>query len=54
MSMIRCDVCEDVFDSDDYPDGFYMKECPEGYVCEHCVHEQHFHCILDENIEDEP
>lgn len=26
MSIARCDSCHEVFDSDEYPDGLYVKE----------------------------
>ena len=36
MSMLRCDECERVVDSDDDPDGFYVPARPNQFICKHC------------------
>lgn len=37
MSMICCTLCDAFIDSDEHPDGFYVKGYEDKYVCENCV-----------------
>lgn len=39
MSLARCDICETIIDSDEHPDGFYVKGHEDKYICEACVEE---------------
>ena len=36
MSMLCCDDCGNLIDSDDDPEGFYVKSRPDKFICEHC------------------
>lgn len=36
MSMTLCKLCSDLYDSDEFPDGFYTLKYPDDYVCDIC------------------
>ena len=37
MSLVRCFMCDGIIDSDEHPDGFYVKGHEDKYICENCV-----------------
>lgn len=36
MSMICCHMCSSFIDSDEFPDGFYVKGFEDKYICNSC------------------
>lgn len=36
MSMVLCEFCKELVDSDEFPDGFYTLKYPDDYVCDNC------------------
>lgn len=37
MSLAKCDMCNAIVDTDESPEGFYVKGYADKYVCESCV-----------------
>lgn len=37
--MVICKKCSGLYNSDDEPTGFYVRDYPDDYICEHCVEE---------------
>ncbi len=38
MSLTRCNNCEEIFDTDEFPEGYYDAdgEARDDYLCNHC------------------
>lgn len=36
MSMILCAQCHDMADSDDYPEGFVLRDGKDVFICARC------------------
>lgn len=51
MSMVLCKLCNDLVDSDEFPDGFYTLKYPDDYVCDSCREEHDLRTQFDEDLE---
>jgi hypothetical protein len=49
MSLTRCHQCDEIWDTDEFPEGYYDKDgnARDHYLCENCSEErEHDHAML--------